>query len=125
MIKNLLLAVLLAACGLAHAAPILLADPYPASGVQPDSATLSVNGGSTITCTLPTVTGGVQPTCDLVSITSPGTYTLVLTVTKNPITVTTADGATTTPGGSASSSPFVWRRLAGGVSAPASLKIAP
>lgn len=88
----------------AIAAPTLTADPYPATGVQPDAATLSVNGTQTINCTLKTVTGGIQPSCDLVSITTPGTYTLIMTVTKAAGCV----GNTCSGGGSASSAPFTY-----------------
>jgi hypothetical protein len=101
--KHSLLALFLAA-GVANAAPTLTADPYPSTGVQPDAATVSVNGTQTIQCTLKTVTGGLQPSCDLVSITAPGTYTLVMTVTKNAGCV----GNTCSGGGSASSAPFTY-----------------
>lgn len=112
-------AYMLLAYGLSHAAPTLTADPYPDTGVVPDTATLTVNGGVPISCTLPTVAGGKQPTCDLASVTAPGVYTLVLTVTKNPSTVMTGPNAgTTDPGGSASSAPFVWTRRAAGVGTP-------
>lgn len=105
--KKSLFVILALLGGVANAAPTLTADPYPATGVQPDAATLSVNGTQTITCTLRTVTGGVQPACDLVSITTPGTYTLVMTVTKAAGCV----GNTCSGGGSASSAPFsyIWQ----------------
>ncbi len=107
--------------GAALAAPTLIADPYPAAAVQPDSASFTVNGGAPIACTLPTVTGGLQPTCDLASLATPGTYTLVMTVTK----AAGCAGASCWPAGSASSSPFAYTRLAAGVTAPAALKVAP
>ena len=92
----------------AQAAPFLYSEAYPATGAQPDAATVTINGGAPVTCTVQTVTAGKQPKCDLASITSPGTYTLVLTVTKAAGIVNTTGGATNDPGGSASSSPFAY-----------------
>lgn len=92
----------------AYAAPTLTSDPY---AVAPAAATFTVNGGSPKACTLPAVTGGVQPTCDLVSIATPGTYTIVLTVTTNTNCVNTLNAADCSGAGSASSAPFAytWR----------------
>lgn len=117
--KTLLTIILALWCSLCAANPFLVADPYPATGTQPDGASVTVNGGSPLNCTIETVTGGVRPKCDLASITTPGTYTLVLTVTRSAGCTSTANGSTCTAAGSASASPFsyVWR--AGTVSPPA------
>lgn len=115
---------LLLLCGSAQAAPRLLADPYPATGVQPDTAAVTINGGAPLACTLVAVTGGLQPQCDLVSITNPGTYTLVMTVTKAASIVNTPGGAVNSPGGSASSAPFSYRLQAAGVAGP-TLSVSP
>jgi hypothetical protein len=90
----------------AFAAPTLTSDPY---AVAPAAATFTVNGGSPKACTLPAVTGGVQPTCDLASIATPGTYTIVLTVTTNAGCVNTLNAADCSGAGSASSAPFTYK----------------
>lgn len=103
--KHSILILLAAVVTAAAAAPTLTANPY---AVAPAAATLSVDGGPPIACTLPSVSGGVQPTCDLASITAPGTYTLVLTVTKNAECVNTLNAAECSGAGSASSAPFAY-----------------
>jgi hypothetical protein len=108
----------------AQAAPFLLADAYPPTVTQPDSASFTVNGGAAIACTIETVTAGKRPKCDLASITTPGTYTLVLTATKAPSIVNAPNTATNDAGGSASSAPFAYVFKSGGVSLP-SLTVTP
>lgn len=120
----LALLVFLAGALPAIAAPFLLADPYPATGVQPDAASLTVNGGAPITCQLVTVAAGLQPKCDLVSIVNPGTYTLVMTVSKSGGITNTTGGATNTTGSTASSSPFVYRLQTQAVAGP-TLSVSP
>jgi len=122
MMRALLIAT--AMIGSAHAAPFLYADPYPATGTQPDAASFTINGGSPIACQLVSVTGGLQPKCDLASITTAGTYTLVMTVSKAPSITNTSTGATNDPGGSASSPPFAYVLRAGGVPTP-TLRVGP
>lgn len=124
MRKTLTLAALLLISTATQAAPFLLADPYPASAPQPDSASFTVNGGAPVACQLVTVAGGVQPKCDLASITAPGTYTLVMTVSRAGGIVNGPNGATNTAAGSASSSPFAYRLLVGNVPTPV-LSVAP
>ena len=122
--RSAILAAMVAAAGAANAAPFLYADPYPPTATQPDTARFTINGGAPISCTLETVTGGIRPKCDLASITTPGTYTLVMTVSK-AATITNGTGtATNDPGGSASSDPFAYVLRAGSVSKPA-LSVAP
>ena len=118
-----LLAFALATFGV-QAAPFLYADPYPSTGVQPDAASFTVNGGAPIACQIAAVSGAVQPKCDLGTITTPGTYTLVMTVSKAAGIVNTPGGATNTSGGSASSIPFAYKLLAGSVPTPA-LSVSP
>lgn len=119
-----LLPALLLAASPAMAAPFLIADPYPATSVQPDSASFTVNGGSPVACLLEAVTGGLRPKCDLASITTPGTYTLVLTVTKNAAITNGANTATNTAGSVASSTPFSYRLITAPVAGPV-LSVAP
>lgn len=110
--------------GSATAAPHLYADPYPATGVQPDAAEFTVNGGAPQPCELVSVAGGVQPKCDLAALTAPGTYTLVMTVTKAGGIINTPTGAVNTSGGSASSAPFRYELVIDGVGTP-TLRVAP
>ena len=119
-----LLPALLLAASPAMAAPFIVADPYPATGVQPDSASFTVNGGSPVACALETVSGGVRPKCDLASITTPGTYTIVVTVTKNPSITNGTNTATNTAGSVASSAPFAYRLITAPVAGPV-LNVAP
>ena len=122
--KYLIALALTTASFTASAAPFLYADPYAATGVQPDTASLTVNGGAPIQCQLMTVTAGLQPKCDLGSITTVGTYTLVMTVAKAASITNTTGGATNTGGGTASSAPFSYVLRSGNVSAPV-LRVAP
>lgn len=108
----------------AQAGPFLYADPYPPTSVQPDAASLTINGGTPISCTLVSVAGGLQPKCDLASITTDGTYTLIMTVSKAASIATSPGGATNTAGGSASSAPFSYRLLRAPVATPA-LRVGP
>lgn len=121
---KLSLILLLAVCEVCSAAPFLYADPYPSTGIQPDAATVTINGGAAQPCQLVTVTNGLQPKCDLASISAAGTYTLVMTVTKAGGIVNTPGGATNTTGGTASSSPFTYRFQPGAVPGPV-LSVAP
>lgn len=126
MMKRLIPAALAAMlASAAHAAPTLTADPYPSTGVQPDSASVTINGGAPVACTLVTnAQGGKVPTCDLASIASAGTYTLVLTVTKAASCTSGTNSADCTAGGSASSPPFSYRLVGGSVAAPV-LRVVP
>ena len=111
---------LMAAAAVALAAPTLQADPYPSAGVQPDSITLTVNGGAPQACELVPVAGGVQPRCDLAALTT-GTYTLVMTAHR----AAGCAGSTCWAAGSASSAPFVYTRAASGAVAPTGLGLQP
>lgn len=104
----------------ASAAPHLYADPYPPTGVVPDSVTMSVNGGASVACELIDVAGGKQPRCDLAALT-PGTYTLVMTASR----AAGCAGSTCWAAGSASSVPFNYVRAASAVAAPAGLALQP
>ena len=107
--KHLLIApLLLAACDAFAGPHTLTANPY---ATAPAAAVFTANGGAPIACTLPAVTGGWQPTCSLASLTTPGTYTLVMTVTTNTNCINTLDAADCVGAGSASSKPFAytWR----------------
>lgn len=119
--KTLTLCALLLASLTAHAAPHLYADPYPSTGVQPDSVTMTVNGGAPIACTLETVPGGKQPRCDLAGITAAGTYTLVMTASR----AAGCSGSTCWAAGAASSAPFSYTRQASAVAAPTGLGLQP
>jgi hypothetical protein len=91
--KKLLLALALGVCTLALAAPVLTADPYPSTALQPTAASVA-GGGQTIACTLPSTSGGLVPTCDLVSFTTaPGTTSLVLTVSNPAANPTSSSSA--------------------------------
>jgi non-ribosomal peptide synthetase component E (peptide arylation enzyme) len=113
----------------APAAPFLVSDPYPPTGVQPDSASLSVSGGPTavpaIPCPLQSVAGGLQPRCDLGSLSAAGRYTLVLTVVKNAGLGSGGSEAVLSLGGQASSAPFVYTVQGGALNAPSQLRIVP
>ena len=103
------------------AAPFLEATPYPASGPQPDAASFTVNGGAPVACQLVASAAGITPRCDLASITTPGTYTLVMTVTaKGGV----SGGNTFTQAGSASSTPFSYS-LRAGVATPPVVQLVP
>ncbi len=105
--KHLLAFALACLAVAAQAAPTLSADPYPSTGPQPTSVTLTVNGSPGPACTLVAGTGGsLTPRCDLAALAVPGTYTLVMTaVTTGGCTQPTSP-ATCTQAGSASSVPF-------------------
>lgn len=109
--KPILTLVLALSCSLSHAAPTLTADPAPLTAVQPDSASVTVNGGSPVACTVTpaTATVGAKAQCDLASITAAGTYTLVLTWCNKGGIVNTPGGATNTTAGCASSAPFSYK----------------
>jgi hypothetical protein len=108
--------------GTVKAAPTLTADPVPATGAQPTGAEWQVQGAATwLPCTLagsPKVMA-----CDLVS----------LTATVGPATLlaryTYAAGCDATGAcwgaGAAVSTPFAFRWLGVGASAPAVLRVAP
>jgi len=72
----------LALPGLAVAAPFVVSDPYPASGVQPDGFAVSVDGGAVVESPAQAVTGGVRLYYD-VSAVSAGTHTLRVKAYKN------------------------------------------
>lgn len=122
--KRHLIAIAALVPAMVSAAPFLYADPYPPSATQPDAARFTVNGAAPIQCVLEAVTGGVRPKCDLASITAPGTYTLVMTVSRAAGIVNTTGGATNDPGGSAPSDPFTYVLRAGSVAKPV-LSVAP
>jgi hypothetical protein len=110
---------IMAFTNLVHAAPFLVASPYPATAGQPEKAWVTTGSGQII-CTLPkAVDGSVTPTCDLASLV-PGSYTLVLTVSNEYACATNPDNSagSCTLGGSASSAPFGYSIKAGAASAP-------
>lgn len=129
MVRVAITAVLASLAWPAAAAPFLVADPYPPSGVQPDAAFLSVSGGPVsvpnIGCTLQNVAGGVQPRCDLGGLAASGKYTLVMTVSKAGGLAGDAGGASYSAGGQASSAPFVYSVQGGTLNAPSGLRILP
>ncbi len=100
------------------AAPFLVADSYPTTSVQPDSASLTINGGSPQACALVAdSSGAVQPKCDLAGITAAGSYTLVLTVSRSYQVTNTTGGGTVTQASASSSGPFVYRLVSGALPA--------
>jgi hypothetical protein len=123
MKQSLYLAAALAAAmhaAAALAAPTLYADPYPQGPGQPSAASVTVNGTSSLPCTLtPANDGSVTPTCDLASL-PVGTHTLVLVVSNAYGCQPAADGsgATCYAGGSASSDPFTYSLSTGPVTKP-------
>jgi hypothetical protein len=103
----------------ASAGPNLVAQPLPASGPQPTSASITVNGAPGPACTLPKAAdGSVQLTCDLASLPASGAFTIVATYTYTSGCVNTANAATCTTGGVASSAPFVLTRRSGNAGGP-------
>lgn len=118
VLKATILTALAALCASAMSAPLLVSDPYPSTGVQPDSATFTINGGPAQPCAIVAVAGGLQPQCDLASITAPGVYTLVMTVSRAPSLTNIGGGAVKDSGGSASSAPFRYELVVGGVGTP-------
>ena len=121
----LLTAGVLASLG-ALAAPTLTADAVPSTGVQPATATLTVNGAAGPACTLPKAAdGSVKPSCDLASLAPSATpYTLVLTYNYTAGCVNTPTGAVCTDGGAAASAPFSFTRAAKGA-APSNVQVSP
>jgi hypothetical protein len=107
------------------AAPTLTADAMPATGPQPSTAAITVNGSAGPACTLPKAAdGSVMATCDLAALAVPGVYTIVMTYTYTAGCVNTANAATCTQGGVASSAPFVLTRSAPPAAGPV-LRISP
>jgi hypothetical protein len=122
MQKILLTLALILASFCAWAAPTLTAQSMPATGPQPASMAITINGAAGPACTLPKAAdGSVQATCDLASLAVPGTYTIVATYTYVAGCVNTANAATCQTGGVASSTPFAFTRLASPATGPALL----
>jgi hypothetical protein len=122
--KKLLLILAMVASS-AYPAPTLNADALPATGPQPSTATITVNGGAGPVCSLPKAAdGSVQLTCDLATLAVPGTYTIVATYTYVAGCVNSADAATCQNGGVASSAPFALTRVASPVAGPR-LRVSP
>mgnify|MGYP000087100860 CR=1 FL=1 len=122
--KHKLFVALGCVCFPAFAAPFIVADPVPATAVQPDAASITINGGTPVACVFETVTGGIRPKCDVGNLAF-GTYTIVLTYSKTAGCTNGADTATCTQAGSASAAPFTYVYRAGSVSAPAARRIEP
>lgn len=129
--KFALLAALALVSSMALAAPTLTTDPYPSAGVQPDTASVTVNGQPGPACTLAKGTdSSTTPTCDLASLpplpaTATGAYSIVVSVTKKA-SCTLANGITTCVTGSAASSvPFPLNITSGSVAAPSNPHFAP
>lgn len=119
MRKFILAVALMLAATAAHAIPQkLYADPYPSTGVVPDAASFTVDGGSALACSLVAVTGGLQPQCPLTSINAPGTYILVMTVTKAGSVTNGTNTGTVTTTGSASSANFTFVLKIGNATPP-------
>lgn len=89
-----------------------------------DTATLSVNGAGAIPCVLGVNANG-NIKCPLDSVAAPGTYTLLITVTKAGTIVNTGTGATNSAGGSGVSAPFSYTNNSVTVAAPGNPKVAP
>ncbi len=106
--KRSLLTLIFATAAIAcSAAPNLLTAPYPATGPQPSSATMTVNGGAPQACLMRGMPdGAVQPACDLAAITTPGVYTIVVTAVALAGCTNGPNTATCSAGGSVSSDPF-------------------
>lgn len=103
-----------------QAAPTLTSSSYGVATIQPTSATLSVDGTSTIVCTVPKAAdGSVAAVCDLATVAA-GTHTLVLTVANTYGCTQSADGlsASCVGGGSASAAPFTFSWNPSAVSKP-------
>lgn len=106
----------------ASAGPTLTAQSLPASGPQPSSMSITINGSAGPVCTLPKAAdGSVQGTCDLAALAVPGVYTIVATYTYVAGCVNTANAATCQTGGVASSAPFVLTRSVFPATGPALL----
>lgn len=112
-------------CSATFAGPTLSADPLPATGVQPSTAAITVNGTAGPACTLPKAAdGSMQARCDLTSLAVPGTYSIVMTYTYVAGCVNAANAATCQQGGVASSSPFALQLRAAPAAGPV-LRIEP
>lgn len=72
----------LALPGLAVAAPFVVSDPYPASGVQPDGFAVSVDGGAVVESPAQAVTGGVRMYFDIGGLPA-GSHTITVRAYKN------------------------------------------
>lgn len=110
MKKLLALVACLMGMGAVYAAPTLTSSPYSTATTQPATASLSIDGTSTITCTVPRdANGTVTAVCDLATVPA-GTHTLVLTVSNTYGCTQSADGLTAScqGGGSASANPFTF-----------------
>lgn len=109
--KKLFISLFLVFSSLASANPFLSADPAPLTGTQPDSASVTINGGSPFTCvvTPATSTVGATAKCEMAGITTAGTYTLVMTWCNKGGIVNTPGGAVNTTAGCASSAPFSYK----------------
>lgn len=106
-------------------APTLSAESMPATGPQPSSVAITVNGSLGPPCALPKAAdGSVQATCDLATLSVPGTYTIVMTYTYVAGCVNSANAATCQAGGTASSAPFVLTRSAPPAAGPV-LRVSP
>lgn len=104
----------------AHAAPTLTSSPYSTATTQPTSASLSVDGTSTIVCAVPKdASGTVTAVCDLATVPA-GTHTLVLSVSNTYGCTQSADGLTAScaGGGAASAAPFTFTWNPASVSKP-------
>jgi hypothetical protein len=120
--KSLLFALCFAASFYASAAPTLVAAPLPASGPQPASMSITVNGSPGPACTLTKAAdASVQASCDMVSLPVPGVYNIIATYTYVSGCVNSANAATCQNGGVASSAPFNFTRLASPATGPALL----
>ena len=53
--KHKLFVALGCVCFPAFAAPFIVADPVPATAVQPDAASITINGGTPVACVFETV----------------------------------------------------------------------
>lgn len=124
--KNLIALGLALLCSLSQAAPFLTADPAPLTAVQPDSASVTVNGGAAAACvvTPPSATVGASARCDMSGITAAGTYTLVMTWCNKGGIVNTPGGAVNTAAGCASSTPFSYKLQTAAVPGP-TLSVSP
>ena len=119
MKKSILAAALALVSSLATAGPTLTAQSLPATGPQPASMAITVNGSAGPSCTLPKAAdGSVQGTCDLAALAVPGVYTIVATYTYVAGCVNTANAATCQTGGVASSAPFVLTRIVSPATGP-------
>lgn len=123
--KHSLLALLLApVLAMAQAAgPALEASPWPSTGVQPDTVSLSVNGtADALACVLTTTAAGKTPKCNLASL-PVGSHTLVMVAKVAAKCDPQTSPAICTQAGSASSAPFALTLRSGAVAAPQGLSL--